>query len=81
MGIDLVRWQGRRNRRPRPGVSLWTVVVVACAVSGCISLAAQASGLLSWSGPLAAIPAGLCLLALASQIVAVARAAIAWLVG
>ena len=80
-GIDLIRWQGRRNRRPKPGVSLWTAIVVVCALVGCSTLAAQAAGLLGWSGPLAALPVVLVLLAIGAQIVAFARAAIAWLVG
>ena len=80
-GIDLIRWQGRRNRRPRPGVSLWTAVVVICALVGCSTLALQAFGFLTWSGPLAALPAGLVLLAVGAQIMAFARAALAWLMG
>ena len=79
--INLITWQGRRNRRPKPGVSVWTVLLVAAALGGCVTLAAQAVGLLTWSGPLAALPAGLVLLAICSQIVAVARAALAWLAG
>ena len=80
-GIDLIRWQGRRNRRPKPGVSLWTAIVVVCALVGCSTLAAQAFGLLEWSGPLGALPAALVLLAVGAQIMALARAAIAWLIG
>ena len=80
-GINLIRWQGRRNRRPKPGVSLWTAIVVVCALAGCAMLAAQAFGLLAWSGPLAALPGVLVLLAVGAQIMALARAAIAWLVG
>ncbi len=80
-GIELIRWQGRRNRRARSGVSLWTVIVVLCALVGCSTLAGQAFGLLPWSGPLAALPAVLVLLVVGAQIMAFARAAIAWLVG
>lgn len=79
--LGLVRWQGRRNRRPKPGVSIWTVILVTCALSGCSTLMAQVLGLLPWTGPLAAVPAGLVLLAICSQIVAVARAAVTWILG
>lgn len=78
--INLISWQGHSTRRPKSGVSVWTVVVVICALSGCAALAAQVLGVLTWSGPFAAAPAGLVLLAACSQIVALARAAIAWLV-
>jgi hypothetical protein len=79
--IDLVSWQGRSNRRLKPGVSVWTVLLVAAALGGCVTLSGQALGLLTWTGPLAALPAGLVLLAVCSQIVAVTRAALAWLAG
>ncbi len=79
--IDLIRWQGRRNRRLKTGVSAWTVLIGACALVGCAALAAQASGALPWTGPLGAAPAVLVLFALGAQILAMARAAFTWLKG
>ena len=79
--INLVRWQGRRNRRLKAGVSVWLLVVAVCALVGCGTLTAQVLGLLTWSGPLAALPAFLVLVALVSQVGTIGRAAIAWLVG
>ena len=80
-GIDLIRWQGRRNRRLKTGVSVWTLLLVACGLLGGAALAAQAFGLLPWSGPLAGVPVALMVLAMAAPIIALARVAIAWLVG
>lgn len=80
-GIDLIRWQGRRNRRLKTGVSPWTVVLATCGIIGGAGLAAQATGLASWSGPLAPVPTVLLALALAGPLIALARAAIAWLAG
>ena len=79
--IDFITWQGRRNRRRKGGASVWTVALVICAVGGCAALTAQALGVMSRSGPLAALPAGLVLLAAGSQVVAVIRAAATWLAG
>jgi len=79
--IDLIRWQGRRNRRLKTSVSGWTLVLGACALVGLGTLAAQAAGALPWSGPLAAAPAALVLLALSAYIVAVFRAVLSWITG
>lgn len=79
--INLIRWQGRRNRRLKSGVSGWTIAVVVCAIAGSLMLGAQLLGLLPRTGLLAAAPAGLVLLALCSQILAVTRAVLAWLAG
>ncbi len=79
--IDLINWQGRRNRRLKSNVSAWTVVIVSCATLGAVSMAAQIASWLHWSGPMAAVPAGLVLFAVSAQLVAVVRAALMWLVG
>ena len=78
--VEFITWQGRRNRR-KTGISVWTVALMICALGGGATLTAQAFGLLRLSGSLAALPAGLVLLAACLQIVAVARAAAAWLAG
>ena len=80
-GIDLVRWQGRRDRRMKSGVSAWTVLLVACALVGGSLLAAQALGAMTTTGPWAMVPAGLVLAAIGAQVLAVGRAALAWLLG
>ena len=80
-GIDLIRWQGRRNRRLKTGLSPWTLMLAACGLIGASALAAQAFGVLPWAGPLAGVPVALTVLALAAPLIALARAAIAWLVG
>jgi hypothetical protein len=80
-GVDIIRWQGRRNRRVKSGISIWAVVLVACALVGGSTLMAQVAGLLPWSGPLAAAPGVLVVIAISTQLVAVARAALAWLAG
>ena len=80
-GINLIRWQGRRNRKVKAGVTLWTVCRLACALVGGAMLAVQALSGQPWSAPLAVIPVSLLLLAAASQIVAAARAAATWFVG
>ena len=79
--IDLITWQGRKNRRIKSSVNVWTVIVVACAVLGGVSITAQATGWLQWTGLLAAVPAGLVLLAVGAQLVAIIRAALIWLGG
>ncbi len=79
--IGLISWQDSRNRRPRVGASLWTAVRLICAMAGFATLMVPAFGLLRWSGPIAAVAAGLLLLAACAHIVAVARSAIAWVVG
>ena len=79
--IGLVSWQDCRNRRSRPGVPLWAAVLVSGALTGGAALAALASGLVTWVGPLAVVSAGLVLLAICSQVLTVARAAVAWIVG
>lgn len=80
-GISLIRWQGRRNRRGKSGIAAWTVVLALCALAGAAMMAAQATGWLHWTGLLALVPAGLVLLAISVQLLAVARAALAWLAG
>ena len=79
--INLVRWQGRRNRRIKSGLSGWTVLLAACAIVGALTLLAQGFGVLPLTGPTALAPAGLVLFALGAQIVVVVRAALAWLAG
>ena len=79
--IDLVTWQGRRNRRLKTGVSPWTILLVVCAVLGAAAMTAQGEGWVHWTGPVAAAPAALVLIALSVQLVAVARAALTWLAG
>jgi hypothetical protein len=44
-------------------------------------MVAQAVGWLHWSGILAAAPTGLVMIAVSVQLVAMARAALTWLVG
>ena len=80
-GINLIRWQGRRNRRAKAGVSIWAVFLATCALVGCSTLNAQVFGLLSWSGLFAPVPALLVLAAVSTQLVAVGRAALVWLKG
>ena len=79
--IELVRWQGRRNRRTGAGISLWTVMLVLFALLGLATTAAQAAGWLHWTGVLALAPATLVVLAVGAQLVSVARAVLAWLGG
>jgi hypothetical protein len=79
--IDLIRWQGRRNRRLKTGLSPWTLALMGCGFLGGLALAAQLAGLVPFTGVLAGVPAGLVVLAVAAPVVAVARAAIAWLIG
>ena len=80
-GVHLIRWQGRRNRRPKGGVSIWAVLLGACALLGGATLAAQVFGLLPWSGFFGPFPAVLVLGAISTQLLAVARAALLWLKG
>lgn len=80
-GFDLIRWQDCRNRRPRRGVSIWTAALVICVVCASLTLAAQAFGIVGWSPPLTMAAAGLLFVACCTQIMAVARAVVAWLVG
>lgn len=79
--VDLINWQSRRSRAPRRGVGPWAAACMAGLVLGVILAAAQAAGWLRWTGPLAAAPAALVLVAVAGQIVAVTRAVLAWLAG
>jgi hypothetical protein len=81
--IDLINWQGRRNRRtrPGPGAGIWTVVLVVCGALAVAMLAAQAAGWLRWTGLLAALPAALALLALSPRLAAMVQAARAWISG
>ena len=79
--IDLINWQGRRNRRIKSGVSGWTVMLAACAVMGAGAMAAQAAGWVHWTGLLEIAPTALVLFAISAQLIAVARAALMWLAG
>ena len=80
-GIAVIHWQSRRTRRATGGVSPWTVLSVSGILIGLGLTGAQAAGWLRWSGPMALAPAALVLFALAGQMVAVARAMLAWLRG
>ena len=80
-GIEVIHWQSRRHRRSSGGVSAWTVLGVSGIVIGFGLTGAQAAGWLRWTGPMALAPAALVLFALAGQMVAVARAMVAWLRG
>ncbi len=79
--IDLVRWQGRRDRRINSGVRPWTVFIIGCAVVGATAMAVQAVGWLTLSGPVAVVPPALILVAVSAQLVAIVRALLAWLAG
>ena len=79
--IDLINWQGRRNRRIKSSISPWTVLIVLCAVFGAATMAAEAAGWLRWTGLLSVAPAAMVLFAISAQLVAVARAALIWLSG
>ncbi len=79
--INLVRWQGRRNRRLKSGGSAWTVISAACAIVGAAMLLAQGLGVLPLTGASALAPAGIVLFALCTQVVTVARAVVAWITG
>ncbi len=88
MGMDhkfgqpgLINWQTRRLRRPSGRVSLSTVLVIVCALAGLIALGGQMAGWIHFKGLLAALPAGLLILAINAQLFAGARAALAWLAG
>jgi hypothetical protein len=80
-GIDLIIWQGRRNRRVKSGISVWTAIRLACVIFGATMLAAQMAGWVHWTGVVAAGPAALVLIAVSAQLVAATRAALAWLGG
>ena len=79
--FGLISWQGRRSYRARTGggVGLRTVALVLCTVASATLLICQGLGWLRLSGPMVAAPAGLLILALAAQIVAVIRAGLLWL--
>ena len=79
--IGLINWQSRRNRRITTGASLWTFILVACALLGMVALTAQALGWLHLSGHLAWAPAGLLLVAISGQLLAVTRAVLLWFAG
>jgi hypothetical protein len=79
--INLVRWQGRRDRRINAGVRPWTVFIIGCAVLGGAAMALEAFGWLSLSGPLAVLPPALILVAVSAQLVAIVRALLTWLAG
>jgi hypothetical protein len=79
--LSVVSWQSRRNRRAAPGLSAWTILCVACILSGGAATAAQALGWLHLTGLLAAIPPGLVLAAVLGQLTAVTRAVLVWLAG
>ena len=79
--INLIRWQGRRNRKVRTGVRPWTAIFIACAVLGAATMSAQAAGWLNWTGALGSVPAGLVLVAIAIQLVGTTRWLLTWLAG
>ncbi len=79
--VSLIRWQSPRNRRAGSGKAAWTVLMAACALAASATLAAQAAGALPWWGVLSALPVAVLALSLAAQLVAVAKAVVAWLVG
>ncbi len=79
--INLVSWQGQRNRRVKSGLSGWSVMLALSAVLGLAMTTAQALGWLRLPGPLAIAPAGLVLLAVSVQVAAVLRSLLLWLSG
>jgi hypothetical protein len=81
--IGLISWQDRRSRRAQSGggLSLWTVALVLCTVAGATLLACQGLGFLHLTGIMVAAPAGLLVIAVATQIVALIRAGLMWLGG
>ena len=79
--ISLINWQGRRARRLKPSISPWTVILVICAALGTAGATAEGAGWVHWTGPVAAAPAVLLFIAISSQLVALARAALTWLAG
>lgn len=79
--IGLINWQSRRNRRASPGVGLGTAVLVACALFGMITMAAQAVGWLHLTGLWVWTPAGLILAAISVQLFAILRAVLLWFAG
>jgi|GEM_PF-3542977 hypothetical protein len=77
----LIYWQNRKMRRTAGRMSLWATFITVCAVAGLVALAGQMLGWTHFHGPFMAIPAGLLLLAINAQLIAGARAALAWLAG
>jgi hypothetical protein len=81
--IGLISWQDRRSRRAQSGggLSLWTVTIVLLTVTGATLLACQGLGFLHLTGVMVAAPAGLLVLAVTAQIIALIRAGLTWLAG
>ncbi len=77
----LIYWQNRKLRRPTGRISLWSMFVTVCAVAGLLTLAGQMAGWVHFKGLYAGLPAGLLILAVNAQLIAGARAALAWLAG
>ena len=79
--FGLISWQGRRSYRARNGggVALRTVALVLCTVASAALLTCQGLGWLHLGGPMVAAPAGLLILALGAQIIALIRAGLLWL--
>ena len=79
--MGMVRWQNSKARRTRPRMGPGAILAVAVAAPAVAVVAAQGLGWLHLPGWTALVPAGLALIALSAQLVAAARAALAWLGG
>jgi hypothetical protein len=79
--MGMVRWQNSKARRTRPRLGPGAILAVAVAAPAVAVVAAQGLGWLHLPGWTALVPAGLALVALSAQLVAAARAALAWLGG
>jgi hypothetical protein len=77
----LINWQSHKARRSTGSMTIWTTVIVLCALAGLASLVCQLAGWVHWRGPLALMPAGLLLFAINAQLIAGIRAALSWLAG
>ena len=88
MGLDhqlgepgLICWQTRKARRASGRVSVGTTFITVCAIAGLATLTGQMLGWMHFRGAFAVVPLGLLLLAINGQLIAGARAALAWLAG
>ena len=79
--MGLVRWQNSKTRRARPRLGVGAILAVVVATPAIAVVAAQGLGWLHLPGWTALGPAGLALAALSAQLVAAARAALAWIGG